>query len=1401
MNQSGAGQVSLGNTPVRVWHRTRGFGEETSETAFGAHGAIPFDSGVLMLDGQLRFGNSDTDLSTNFGLGYRLLTDDLITGNPHILGASVWYDGEDTQLNNYFNQVGVSLERLGETVDLRLNANIPTDSRKLGDDVVVGTTPIFSGNILGVQTLTQADVPLRVVDFEGAHRIADLNAWLYGGGYEMDGDDVSEFGYKAGARAYLYNDLVLDVGVTDDDLFGTNTVVQVIWTPGRTTPGLSSWSHRICDRYREQVYRNTYVATRQIEVSGAQALTDADGNDIRVVHVDSTAAAGGDGSFEKPLNMLTSIQGNSQQGDIVFVHSGSSFTGQSATIQDEQRFLGEGNNIEHAVATTQLGSVNLPASAPGAGAGPIPVIMNAAGDAVILAGGNDDVSNLSAIEVANFHIDGGARGVASPTGVGAVNIHDMLIENTTGNGIDLTELNETLADNSMRARLNATIADVTFDNVGGDDIHVDGDTTQTTQSGTVSITDYTSTNGDGVGIALVETNRAVTITNLNWNGGATGEGALLIQDAPANSAVTMNGTNTITGGKTAPADTEGYAIRIQSSAATHNITGTTITNTGGDSVQINGGSANLNFTGRITKSNNSSVFFANGGHTGSVTFREATADAGVIDATGGDGLQFNNADGVYTFVDEVNLHGGDAGIDIDNGSAASIVLQDGLITDPTGNAVDVNGGTASLDFTGKITKSNAGAAVNVIGGHTGTLNFNELDANTGVITATAGTGLQFNNADGAYNFNDNVTLNGGDAGVDVLAGSSGTFTFADMDITNPTGSAVNINASNAIFTVTAGDIATNSATNEAIRLNGNTGGSITFASGTTITGTGGLGILSQNNTNLTALFAGAVDLNNSTTDAVQISGNTSGSTTFSNLDIATPTGSAIEITNSNTNFTHTAGSITANNAANEAILLSGNTGGTVTFASGTTITGTGSKGILSQNNANLTANFAGAVDLNNITGHAVQIAGNTSGSTTFSNLDIMNPTAGSAVIITGSNTNFTHTAGSITSNSGSDEVVELSGNTGGNYTFASGTTINATAGRGILVQNNTGGSALFAGAVDLNTGTNNGVTITGNTGGGSTRFNDLDITTTGGVGFTATAAATGNHTVTVAGTGNTITTTGVGGVGLNLDTITVGASGVNFDSVSVNGAANGIVVNNVVGGAVTIGAQGVAAGDGGTIQNTTGDGVTITNAANVSLNHMIISNAGAQGVDYAVNTSAASRLTLNGNTISGAANETVRMTIDGSASLANISVRGNNISNTSDDEALLLTTTGATLKTVNLLVDSGNTITNDSAAAPAASFQVGTSTNLNATVLNNQFSNTNAAPGRPFDMNSLTASSTIRLNLNGNTATATSGNGFFLTETAGAFTELDVANVATNNTGGVTLTGTITDDAGPIPTP
>ena len=151
--------------------------------------------------------------------------------------------------------------------------------------------------------------------------------------------------------------------------------------------------------------------------------------------------------------------------------------------------------------------------------------------------------------------------------------------------------------------------------------------------------------------------------------------------------------------------------------------------------------------------------------------------------------------------------------------------------------------------------------------------------NTGTLNASAGTGLQFDNADGTYNFNGTNTLNGGDAGIDILNGSSGTFGFsASSTITSPTGTAFNVSTGNPIVTY-SGSITDNTAGQRAVNIDGTTGGSISIATVTTASIAGGVGNtgININNANGNVTFT-TLNLGTSgtrmTAQAVTITGGT-----------------------------------------------------------------------------------------------------------------------------------------------------------------------------------------------------------------------------------------------------------------------------------------------------------------------------------------------------------------------------------------------------------------------------------------------------------------------------------------------------------------------------------------------
>lgn len=886
---SQSGRINLGTTPLRIWHATRGYAQEQGETAIGGRLARPSEYGIYFGEAQWRESNSG-NFGLNLGFGTRWRYKDPVAGGTRIMGVSGWYDGMETNLDNFFNQGGVSFESLGDMIDLRFNANIPGNGIKLSDTPMTDDF-FYTGNVIRRTETTRGDVSLSNVTGEIALRVPETNIWGYASGYQLDGNQVSTGGYKLGARGYVYNDLVIDLGVSDDDEFGTLTTFQVIWTPGRVSSGFSSSVHNINDRMREPVYRPMYVATQQRTFfTGISDITDENGDVQRIVHVDSTATAPGDGTFESPLTSLDDIFANSMEDDIILVHSGSTHTGESATLQTDQRFLGEGNDVVHTISSQDFGVFQLPETSAGAASGAVPIIDGAPIAAMQV--GAAALADATAIEVNNFQVTNGDVGIRSEaTGTGTLNVAN------------------------------------------------------------------------------------VTIT-----------------------------------------DTGSHGIEVVSSDATYNLTDVTVTDAGdaaGEAgVKITGGDANFNMSGQIAQgaaATSAAAVQVDGGHTGTVNMvlpaGAATGDL-VVDAQNGTGLQFDNADGQYVINGPVELNGGDAGIDMLNGTDGAITLTDTTITNPTSTAINVEEGLGSMNFTGQVNQANAATALAVSAGHNGTLDFNEATANTGVFNVTNGDGLQFNNADGAYRFNDQITLNGGDAGIDILGGSEGTFVFSEATITNPTGDALVVRDSAAGGGVTSaivtyqGEITTNAG--RSIVADNNANATIVVDATVDDQGTG---ILVQNNTGGAVRIAGRLNpttnvedeivLNTGANNAVTVLSNTNTAVSFEDLDITTTSGTGLlvnntqtlEVTGTTNTIVTTTGTglsiadtgISANGAtfesvsadgAAQAIVLNNVTGGLVTVGEGGTTAGDG--GTL----ANITGTAISITNAENVTINAMDITAN-----------------------------------------------------------------------------------------------------------------------------------------------------------------------------------------------------------------------------------------------------------------------------------------------------------------------------------------------------------------------------------------------------------------------------------------
>jgi len=1424
-------------TAIRMSYKSPAYGLPNDQFSLGLQNRRRTGDGVLMLDGQYDVNLEHSSvMGLNVGLGQRWLYQGSFGKTARIFGATFWYDGANTELRNMLNQVGVSLESLGETWDFRLNTNLPVGTtRQDGNGVPTGEISYF-GYYLSALTSIPIDQAISVVDFEVARRIGHDNIWAWAGGYslwEKDTDD-SAFGGKAGVRGYVYDDLLLQLAVTSDEMFDTKVTFSMIWYPGRSSRRHRT-RHSIDDRLMEPVIRNNYIALRRDHKDGGNPLEYEDtGEEIRVVHVDSNATGTGDGSFESPFTSLDSVFGGSQKDDIVLVHSNTAYSGQHVALLDNQRLLGEGNDIKHYVTAKDFGITVLPATSTGALAGVIPQISNTTGDVVTLGSAetsreHDDDSTTSTNEVNNLAIDGGYRGIVSSTvGIGQATIKNMTIANTTrdlatdpnatGNGIELTPFTETIVQEggstTKQVLFSPTIDTVALTNIGGDGINLDATTTEpdsTPVTESINLRNITSTDGTGQGIHVTNNKNFATIDAFTGNSGSVAaSGGILFTNSKGGADIT---NSTIEGGA-------GKGISIAGdSTGNFSIIDTNITDTGSAAFHIDGGSSSVNFVGLISQGEDAAAVKVEGDHTGTVNFYEASEDAGVIAAIAGDGLVFGDAvnggaDGIYNFNNGVKLTGVSTGIDIQN-SAGTVTLNDALVEDATIAAVRINGDSANLDFTGQIvqTTATAGTAVDISDGHTGVVTFTEGETDSsqngnGVIVVTYGSGLQFDDADGIYTFNDAVSLTGTGtnmtAGVNISNDSAGLFTFSDTTITDITGIAFNLNGGTATVNFTGLISQTAAGAGAAVNIAGDHHtGTVNFNEATTgagvIEASIGDGLVFGDATtgaNGTYNFNHAVALSGTTGIDIESS---DGTITFSDATVENSSITALNISGgaADVNFT---GLITKTSGTAAAVNVDGNHTGTVSLTEATADAGVVVASIgtgLTFTGADGTYNFNDAVTLSG--GAVVDIDGS-DGSFTFDGDSSINYSGtGTAFTINNGEATVTY-SGDITS-TGSSRPVEITDNSGGLVMFTG--TIDGDA-NGILVDDNDGGSFQFSGLVDLDTTTNNAVDFTNNDNA-TVAFSNLNATTTTGIGFNAVGDGTedGGY-VQLTGSNNTIETTGTGTVanleatGIYMKDVQIAPAGAAFASVSVGsggaGPGSGIVLEDVTGGLLSV--------NGGTIENTVGVGVSITNVANVSLNNMTIrgttghgvkivhdnalasnvtvsnstirNTTGGAGIDLDVSNATgtdigASRTTITGNTIDSTGLQGINLDVGDNAVLANITVNNNSVV-AGDTEAVLLTVTGNNAKTVNF--EANDNHLSNSSTNSAFSIQANGAVTLNATVHDNVLANASGTTGRAFEAATTDGNAAIQLSLLDNSGSVGAGNTdlpFLLNKTAGSF--------------------------------
>jgi hypothetical protein len=327
-----------------IQHRSQGYGYNAGYTSLDAfvplyqddeHWLTGFQGNVLLDNGG--------DFGTNLGLLSRVYRDDW----DRIFGVNSFYTHRQ-QDGQPYHQMGVGVETLGDRFDWRMNAYFPfgTDIRRAKNSYI--TSAAFSGRDVLVNYL--ANKALAGFDTEiGGPLPASLDiVRAYVGLYHFRGSQSDSFvGVQGRLEARLNQNVHLHGGISNDKTFGTNVVFGIsLWLPGYNPPTASMYG-AVADRLGEDVWRNQNITIEQSPLKTPVPAIWSNGLRIDMVHVDSAAAPGGDGSFLAPVQTLTQAQGVGVPGSIIYARANSTYTGEGIVLQDQQQLLGEG--IAHTI--------------------------------------------------------------------------------------------------------------------------------------------------------------------------------------------------------------------------------------------------------------------------------------------------------------------------------------------------------------------------------------------------------------------------------------------------------------------------------------------------------------------------------------------------------------------------------------------------------------------------------------------------------------------------------------------------------------------------------------------------------------------------------------------------------------------------------------------------------------------------------------------------------------------------------------------------------------------------------------------------------------------------------------------------------------------------------------------
>ena len=307
--------------------------------------------------------NNRSAVGGNLGLGHRVYDADA----NRTWGVFAWYDFRETR-ENWFHQMTIGFESLGEYLDIRSNIYIPD----VGDDRLPNPDRNhFSGN----QLVIADEAAMTAVDLEAGTSLVtfgDIVTRSYAGGYFLRATGSPDtWGWRHRTELEWTDRMWVNFGIQDDDLFGRTITVGITihslqavpsshaappWPPfdSMSRPDTPSDPSHVAGRLSEPTRRFRNIMIHRQERVAADPATGALLSFLHVV-----PGGIGDGSIEAPFGEFADAMADSRaSGSLVYTPEGGSFT-ENFTLASGTELVSSANQYRVA---TQGGPRLLPRS-------------------------------------------------------------------------------------------------------------------------------------------------------------------------------------------------------------------------------------------------------------------------------------------------------------------------------------------------------------------------------------------------------------------------------------------------------------------------------------------------------------------------------------------------------------------------------------------------------------------------------------------------------------------------------------------------------------------------------------------------------------------------------------------------------------------------------------------------------------------------------------------------------------------------------------------------------------------------------------------------------------------------------------------------------------------------------